>query len=150
MEWNVTACAPVTHSPAISESSRDLLGQSQTQTKHLSEIQIGVELDACLLDKIGRIVCMIANETHQQKQQMILLREMFSSFLELYKSAHPAEALQLEKLEKLRAEMRECCPPDEKPDLICHYEPCDRQGGINHGDGHSVKSRGSQKTTRPR
>ena len=120
---------------------RDLLGQSQTQTKHLSEIRIGVDLDACLLDKIGRIVCMIANETHQQKQQIILLREMFSSFLELYKSVHPGEALQLEKLEKLRAEMRECCPPDEKPDLICHYKPCDRQGGINLGEGYSVKSR---------
>ena len=98
-------------------------------------------MDACLLDKIGRIVCMVANETHQQKQQMILLREMLSSFLELYKSVHPGEALQLEKLEKLRVEMRECCPPEEKPDLICDYKPCDRQGRINLGDGHSVKSR---------
>jgi hypothetical protein len=119
-----------------------LLEQAQLQTRLLSEIQIGVELDACLLDKIGRIVCMIANESHEQTKQLKGMREASGSFLEMYKAVHPEQALQLEKFDKMRAELQKCCPPDDKPELICHYEPCERGGGISRGDGYSMKSKG--------
>lgn len=121
---------------------RGLLEQVQIQTRHLSEIQIGVELDACLLEKIGRIVCLTANETHFQTQQLTAIREAFESFLEMYKSAHPEQALQLEKFAKLQAEIQKCCPPQKKPDEICCYEPCERGGKFPRGDGYSMKSRG--------
>jgi hypothetical protein len=122
---------------------RELLEEMKIQTKHLSEIQFGVELDPCLLEKIGRIACMTANEVHAQTQQVIAIREAFEAFLEMYKCEHPAQALELEKLARLRAEMHRCCPPEEKkPAAICHYEPCKRGGGFTPGDGYSMKSKG--------
>ena len=122
---------------------REILDQSRIQTKHLSEIQFGVELDPCLLEKIGRIACMTANEVHAQTQQIIAIREAFEAFLEMYKCEHPAQALELEKLARLRAEMHRCCPPEEKKlHAICDYEPCKRGGGTTPGDGYSMKSRG--------
>jgi hypothetical protein len=131
------------------ESGRDqlqllqaLVAEARAQTGHLSDIQAGVELDVCLLDKIGRIVCMTANEAHQQTLHLAALAETFQSFLEMYKSVNPEQALQLERLEKVRAELRKCCPPEQKPELICQYEPCEPHGGIRSGDGYSVKSRG--------
>ena len=124
------------------ELLRGLLGQTQMQTRHLSEIQIGVELDACLLEKIGRIVCLTANEAHAQTQQLTAIREAFEAFLEMYKCAHPEQALQLEKFAKLRAELAKCCPPDDKPIAICCDEPCVRGGGLGRDDGYSMKSRG--------
>jgi hypothetical protein len=121
---------------------RELLAQSEIQTTHLSEIRIGVELDTCLLERIGRIVCMTANEVQVQTGQLTAIRESFETFVEMYKSAHPEQALELERFAKLRAEMRKCCSRDEKPELICRYEPCER-GGFPRGDGYSMKSKGS-------
>lgn len=121
---------------------RELLEQARIQTKHLSEIQVGIELDACLLDKIGRIVCMTANETHKNTQLLTTIRDGLNSLLEVYQSVHPEQALQLDKIAKLRDELHKCCPPEEHIDLVCNYEPCEPQGGIKRGDGYSMKSRG--------
>lgn len=112
------------------------------QTSFLSDIKRSVELDPCLLDKIGRIVCMTANEVHKHTKQLIIMRETLESLLEMYKAVHPEQALQLEKYAKLREELHKCCPPDDKDDLICKYEPCKPDGGIHRGDGYSMKSRG--------
>jgi hypothetical protein len=120
---------------------RELVGQAQQQTRHLADMHAGSELDLCLLDKIARIVCLTANESHLQTLQLTSLTEGFTAFLEIYKSVHPEQTLQFERLEKMRAELRRCCPPQEKPELICTYEPCQPQGGIAVGDGYSAKSR---------
>jgi hypothetical protein len=120
-----------------------LVEQSRLQTEHLAGIQAGIELDVCLLDKIGRIVCTTANETHAQLVQITALTEAFQSFLELYRTLHPEQALQLERLEKMRAELRKCCPPKHEAEPpICRYEPCEPHGGFRPGDGYSMKSRG--------
>jgi hypothetical protein len=121
---------------------RELLEQSRMQTKHLSEIQVGIELDTCLLDKIGRIVCMTANETHKNTQILTTIRDGLTSLLEVYQSVHPEQALQLDKIAKLRDELRKCCPPEEHIDVVCNYEPCEPHGGIKRGDGYSMKSKG--------
>jgi len=121
---------------------QELLVQARSQTKLLSEIQIGIELDACLLDKVGRIACMTANESHRNTQVLVIIRDSLNSLLEMYRAVHPEQALQIEKIAKLQAELQKCCQPDEKPDLICHYEPCELHGGINRGNGYSMKSNG--------
>lgn len=122
---------------------RDLLGQAQKQTTLLTEIRSGLDLKVCYLDKIARLICLLANETHRNTTQLAAMRVALESLLELYQAAHPQEALQLEKLAKLRKQLEECCPPCEPDDLICHYEPCQPLGGIRRGDGYSMKSRGS-------
>jgi hypothetical protein len=122
---------------------QEIVDQARIQTKLLSDIQAGVELDPCFLDKLGRIACMIANETRWQTQQLKSIHGTLDSLLEVYKFVHPEQALQLDKFAKLRAEMDKCCPPEDKPDLICVYEPCEPHGGIILGNGYSAKSKGS-------
>lgn len=120
-----------------------LVEQARLQTEYLAGIQASAELDACLLDKIGRIACLTANETHAQLVQITALTEAFQSFIELYRTLHPEQARQLEQLEKMRAELRKCCPPkQETAPPICHYAPCEPHGGFRPGDGYSAKSRG--------
>jgi hypothetical protein len=126
------------HQPSVAE----LLEQAQMQTKLLSEIRVGVDLNSCFLDKIARIVCLLANETHKNSLMIATIRNSLSELLELYKSVHPEQALQLEKIKKLQAELEKCCPPDDCVDLICKYEPCKPHGGFTLGEGYSVKSRG--------
>jgi hypothetical protein len=121
---------------------QELLDQARTQTKILSEIKVGTELDLCLLDKIGRIICINANETHKNAQLLTTIRDSLNLLLEIYKSVHPDQALQLDKIAKLRDELHKCCPPEEHIDLVCKYEPCEPNGGIRRGDGYSMKSRG--------
>jgi hypothetical protein len=121
---------------------QELLDQARTQTKILSEIKVDTELDVCLLDKIGRIVCINANETHKNAQLLTTIRDSLNLLLEIYKSVHPEQALQLDKIAKLRDELHKCCPPEEHIDLVCKYEPCEPNGGIRRGDGYSMKSRG--------
>lgn len=121
---------------------QELLDQARTQTKILSEIKVATELDVCLLDKIGRIVCINANETHKNAQLLTTIRDSLNLLLEMYKSVHPEQALQLDKIAKLRDELHKCCPPEEHIDLVCKYEPCEPNGGIRRGDGYSTKSRG--------
>ena len=110
--------------------------------RNLSRVEARLELEACLLEKIARIVCMLANETHAQRRELTSIRANVATLLELYKGVHPDQALQLEKIEKLRAELEKCCPTDEKPELICTDDPCDCRFEGERGDGHSVKSRG--------
>lgn len=120
----------------------ELLEQARMQTTLLSEIRLGLDLNACFLDKIARIVCLLANETHKNTLMVAGIRDSLSALLELYKSAHPEQALQLERIAKLQAELEKCCPPEDCVDLICKYEPCVPHGGLTPGDGYSMKSRG--------
>ena len=60
---------------------------------------------------------------------------------QVQRTAHPSAALELDRLTKLREQIECCCPPEEKPELICCYEPCVRDGGMQRGDGYSVKSK---------
>jgi hypothetical protein len=122
---------------------QELLEQARMQTRHLREIRDGVELDTCLLDKVARIACMTANESHANRQMLGGIRDSLNSLLELYQSVHPEQALQLDKITKLRNELHQCCQAHEPPvDLICKYEPCEPHRGFKRGDGYSAKSRG--------
>lgn len=119
------------------------------QTQLLREISSRLELSSCMLDKIGHIACTTANSTHAQLAQITALTESFQSFLELSRTLHPEQALQLERLEKMRAELRKCCPPTHEAEPpICRCEPCEPHGGFRPGDGYSAKSRGAARPLR--
>lgn len=124
----------------------ELIDQVRLQTAHLAAMRAGIELDVCLLEKIGRIVCTTLNEAHAQTVQLSALADAFQSFLELYRAVHPEQALQLERIEQMRSELRKCCPPPTpRPEPLCTFEPCEPHGGFQPGDGYSVKSRGLAK-----
>jgi hypothetical protein len=120
-----------------------LLEQAQHQTQLLEALRSGGSLDACLLEKIGRIACMTANETHHNSSQLAAVVKTLSELLAMYRSVHPEQALQLDRLAKLEAQMLECCPPKVSIETICRDEPCQPYCGVRRGDGYSVKSRGS-------
>jgi hypothetical protein len=118
---------------------KELIGQTQL----LTEIRSGVELGPCLLDQIGRITCLTANEVHQNTLQLKAIQHALEALLEMYRTVHPAAALEFDKLAKLRAEVERCCPPEDEPELVCRYEPCEQAGGVRRGDGYSAKSKAS-------
>lgn len=126
-----------------SQDLSPLLSELREQTRLLAQIRRDGELDPCLLDKIGRISCMTANEVHQNTLQLKAIRQAIEALVEMYRTVNPAAALEHDRLAKLRAEIERCCPPEDKPELICRYEPCVRDGGVRHGDGWSAKSRAS-------
>lgn len=118
-----------------------LLGELREQTRLLSQIRRDGELDPCLLDKIARIACLTANEVHQNTLQLKAMREALKALLEMYRTVNPAAALEFDRLSKLRVEIERCCPPEERPDVICRYEPCVPDGGVQRGEGYSAKSK---------
>jgi hypothetical protein len=69
-----------------------LLEQARMQTSLLERIHVSVELEPCLLDKIGQIACLTANEVHQHTIQLRAIRQAFDALVELYRSAHPDAA----------------------------------------------------------
>lgn len=123
--------------------SLPVLKELLEQARLLAEIRRDVELGPCLLDKIGRIACLTANEVHQNTLQLKALRQSLEALVEMYRTVNPAAALELDRLGKLRAEIERCCPPEDACETICHYVPCKPLGGIRRGDGYSMKSRGS-------
>lgn len=122
--------------------SSPLLDELREQTRLLSEIRQAVELDPCLLEQIGHITCLTANEVHESTLQLKAIREPLEALAEMYRTVHPNAALEFERFAKLRAELTRCCPPQDACGPICHFEPCERHGGISVGDGYSAKSRG--------
>lgn len=96
----------------------------------------------CLLDKIARTTCLTANEVHRNGKELKSIAASLRALTEMYRTANPAAALDYDRHEKLRAQLEECCPPEEPEDEVCKFEPCPPGGGVRHGDGWSAKSRG--------
>ena len=107
--------------------------ERREHTRLLTHILRGVELDPCLLDKIARIACLTANEVHKNTIELKTIRESLDTLVEIYRTANPAAALELDRLGKLRAEVERCCPPEDTCEPICRYVPCERYGGIARG-----------------
>jgi hypothetical protein len=51
---------------------------------------------------------MTANETHRNGQLLGGMAESLATLLAMYQGAHPDQALQLERMAKLEAELRRC------------------------------------------
>lgn len=100
------------------------------------------ELIICLLEKIAKQSCSILNEVHWQTTLQKQIARSLESFYQLYKSVHPAEALQYERIKQLEAELEKCCPKEDDCEPVCKFDPCKINGGFNNGDGYSMKSRG--------
>jgi hypothetical protein len=78
----------------------------------------------CILEKISQQSCAQLNEAHTQTGLQTAIQKSSATLLELYKFTNPAAALEFERLEHLRKQLEECCPPS-KPEPFCAYEPCE-------------------------
>src|SRR5712692_7288339 len=88
---------------------------------HLSEQSDTI---ICILEKISQQTCAQLNEAHTQTGLQSAIQKDSATLLELYKFAHPAAALEFERLEHLRKQLAKCCPPSE-PEPFCTYQPCE-------------------------
>ena len=96
----------------------------------------------CLLDKIARTTCLTANEVHRNGTTLKSIATSMQALIEMYRTVNPAAALDYDRHAKLRAQLNECCPPEEHDELVCKYVPCPPSGGARRGDGWSAKARG--------
>jgi hypothetical protein len=133
---------PPNKQDGLRPDTSSILKNLKEQTLLLAQISRDVELNPCLLEQIGRIACLTANEVHQNTLQLKAIRKSLEALVEMYRTVNPAAAMEQDRLAKLRAEIERCCPPEDACGPICCYEPCERDGGIRRGDGYSAKSRG--------
>lgn len=84
----------------------------------------------CILEHIAKDVCAQLNEAHTQTGLQTTIKDKVVALADLYAAAHPADALALERLEAIRKQCEECCPPKPVPP-VCVYEPCPAPGKID-------------------
>jgi hypothetical protein len=99
-----------------------------SQTAVLGRVSGQLDTALCALEHISRNTCEILNEAHAQTGLQIAEKAIAEALLALHKSAHPEAALACDKLEQMRRQMLECCPPKPLPPPYCVYEPCPRLG----------------------
>jgi hypothetical protein len=108
----------------LSQNLQSILQQnyySNLAAVHLSEQNSAI---ICLLEKISQWTCAILNEEHVQTGLQTSIMESDAELLELYKLDHGRAAAELEKFEKLRKEILECCPPKNDPPKCSDHHPC--------------------------
>ncbi len=77
----------------------------------------------CILEHISQNTCALLNEAHQQTAYQKAIKYSTKELEGLYEVTHGEAAIVLEREEKLRKQIEECCPP--KPEAPpCSYKPC--------------------------
>jgi hypothetical protein len=77
----------------------------------------------CQLEQIASQTCDLLSESHIQTGLQRHIARDASRLLEITRTAHPGAELELTRLDKLREQIEECCPPGVEPPL-CKHEPC--------------------------
>src|SRR5947208_15532999 len=77
----------------------------------------------CLLDKIARTTCLTANEVHRNGTALKSIATSLQALIEMYRTVNPAAALDYDRQAKMRAQLHECCPPEEHHDDVGQYVP---------------------------
>jgi hypothetical protein len=84
----------------------------------------------CILEHISKNTCELLNEAHTQTGLQTVIKDNTTVLADLYAATHADAALARQRLEALRKQIEECCPP-EVPPPPCDYERCpkpERQG----------------------
>jgi hypothetical protein len=77
----------------------------------------------CALERISQNTCAILNQTTIQTRLQTSMAADTRVMRELAEIVNPAAALELERLDKLQAEIQRCCPP-QTPLPACTYVSC--------------------------
>ncbi len=109
------------------ELLQKLLEQSKYQNHLLGNTLNYLEVMTCQLEHIAKNTCHSVNELHWQTKIQKTLQTDVSFILEVYKQNNPEAVLRIKELEDLKKKIEECCPPKEREDRVCHYEPCVRK-----------------------
>ena len=81
----------------------------------------------CNLEKISKQTCELVNQSVRQTAAQESMAATLAGMKQLYELANPEAAVEQGRLEGLRHQIEECCPPPQ-PDPVCKYEPCKDPG----------------------
>lgn len=108
---------------ALSDGAAALISLQTYANESLNHNTLQNDTMICSLEQVSRNTCSSLNEEHVQTGLQTAITESVRASLEISKAAHPDAALDLERHEKLRAQIEECCPPPQEPP-VCSYEQC--------------------------
>jgi hypothetical protein len=77
----------------------------------------------CILEHIAKNTCELLNQSVIQTRLQTEVDKNMAALADMYKTVHAEAALERERLEALKRQIEECCPPPQ-PEPPCHYEPC--------------------------
>jgi hypothetical protein len=77
----------------------------------------------CALEQISKNTCALLNESAAQTALQTAMAADLDGLEQLFATANPGAALELERLAALKAQVEACCPP-KKPPPPCDYRPC--------------------------
>jgi len=77
----------------------------------------------CILEHISKNTCELLNQSVIQTRLQTGMEEDLDVIEAISEAAHPAAALERERLEALKHQIEKCCPPP-KPEVPCSYAPC--------------------------
>ena len=107
----------------IEQQGRTLLSLQTYANEALTHLVKQTDTVICILETVSKQTCALLNEAHTQTGLQTSVKESTATLVELYKTVHPQAALEQSRLQALRDQMTECCPP-EPPAPFCTYEPC--------------------------
>jgi hypothetical protein len=108
---------------SIEQQGQTLLGLQVYANEALTQLVKQTDTVICILDTVAKQTCALLNEAHTQTGLQTSVKDSAATLVELYKTVHPAAALEQSRLQALRDQMAECCPP-EAPAPFCNYDPC--------------------------
>jgi hypothetical protein len=77
----------------------------------------------CILEHISKNTCELLNQSVIQTRLQTEMEEDIDVIEAISEAAHPAAALERERLQALQHQIEQCCPPP-KPEAPCNYAPC--------------------------
>lgn len=77
----------------------------------------------CILEHMSSNTCALLNEAHWQTELQKSIKHNTTVLADLYAATHGNAAIARERLEALRKQVEECCPP-EVPPPPCTYQAC--------------------------
>jgi|SRR2546423_7521542 (p)ppGpp synthase/HD superfamily hydrolase len=112
----------------------DAYHELQTANAHLADIEnlvaFGLQQNVtiiCNLEKISKQTCELVNQSVRQTAAQESMAATLGGMKQLYELANPEAAVEQGRLEGLRHQIEECCPPAQ-PEPVCTYEPCKDPG----------------------
>ena len=117
---------------AIQRTLQTELSVKNFQTEVLTQLLRQQEIIVCWIESISRQTCSSLNEANYQTALQRSIRDALTALLEIGKAAHPAAALEFERMRELNRRIEECCPPEEPPP-ICQPQPCVPSSLSSHG-----------------
>jgi len=77
----------------------------------------------CALEQISKNTCALLNESAIQTTLQTAMAADIDGLENMFATANPGAALEIERLAALKAQVEVCCPP-KKPTPPCDYRPC--------------------------